>query len=107
MVATPVATPIYQLKIVLRDVTPMIWRRLLVASTTTIADLHASIQLAMGWEDLHLHQFLIYGKAYGRDGNGSRQICNGHTPFAHSAWFQTRKSALELRLFSPYFDESR
>jgi hypothetical protein len=65
MVPTPVAPQVYQLKVVLRDVTPLVWRRLLVASTTTIADLHASIQIAMGWEDLHLHQFRIYGKAYG------------------------------------------
>lgn len=65
MVPTPGALQVYQLKVVLRDVTPLVWRRLLVASTTTIADLHASIQIAMGWEDLHLHQFLIYGKAYG------------------------------------------
>lgn len=57
--------PIYQLKVVLCHVTPMIWRRLLVSSTTTIADLHAILQIAMGWEDLHLHQFHIYGKAYG------------------------------------------
>ena len=70
MAPTPSAPLIYQLKIVLRDVTPMIWRRLLVTNTTTIADLHAFIQIAMGWEDLHLHQFRIYGKAYGiyRDG---------------------------------------
>ena len=70
MVPTPGAPQVYQLKVVLRDVTPLVWRRLLVASTTTIADLHASIQIAMGWEDLHLHQFRIYGKAYGvyRDG---------------------------------------
>lgn len=65
MVPTPGAPQVYQLKVVLRDVTPLVWRRLLVASTTTIADLHASIQIAMGWEDLHLHQFRIYGKAYG------------------------------------------
>jgi hypothetical protein len=64
MAPTPSAPLIYHLKIVLRDVTPLVWRRLLVASTT-IADLHASIQIAMGWEDLHLHQFRIYGKAYG------------------------------------------
>ena len=70
MAPTPSAPLIYQLKIVLRDVTPMIWRRLLVTNTTTIADLHAIIQITMGWEDLHLHQFRIYGKAYGvyRDG---------------------------------------
>ncbi|HEY0907058.1 MAG TPA: plasmid pRiA4b ORF-3 family protein, partial [Methylophilus sp.] len=44
---------------------PQVWRRVQVAATTTIADLHAIIQTAMGWEDAHLHQFLIYGKAYG------------------------------------------
>ncbi|ABX07816.1 plasmid pRiA4b ORF-3 family protein (plasmid) [Herpetosiphon aurantiacus DSM 785] len=60
------STPlIYHLKIVLRDITPQVWRRVQVAATTTIADLHAIIQTAMGWEDAHLHQLLIYGKAYG------------------------------------------
>jgi len=56
---------VYQLKIALREVSPLIWRRLLVTSTTTIAHLHAIMQTAMGWEDLHLHQFRIHGKAYG------------------------------------------
>lgn len=65
MVPTSGTPVVYQLKVVLRDVTPLVWRRLLVTSTTTIADLHAIIQCAMGWEDLHLHQFMIYGKAYG------------------------------------------
>ena len=73
MAITPTAPLIYQLKVVLRDVTPLVWRRLLVTSTTTIADLHTIIQIAMGWEDLHLHQFRIYGKTYGvyRDGGMS------------------------------------
>ena len=43
----------------------MIWRRLLVRSDSTIADLHATLQLAMGWSDEHLHRFVIYGKDYG------------------------------------------
>jgi hypothetical protein len=55
----------YQLKIVLRDISPLIWRRVLVTSDTTIAALHDILQTVMGWEDLHLHRFLIYGKAYG------------------------------------------
>lgn len=61
---------VYQLKVSLRDISPMIWRRLLVTSSTTIAHLHDLLQTAMGWEDLHLHQFRVYGKAYGisRDG---------------------------------------
>ena len=64
------AVKVYQLKVSLRDISPMIWRRLLVTSATTIAQLHDILQTAMGWEDLHLHQFRVYGKAYGisRDG---------------------------------------
>jgi len=63
--ATPAPATIYQLKVALRDISPMVWRRLLVPSTTTIAQLHEVVQIAMGWEDLHLHQFRIHGKAYG------------------------------------------
>jgi hypothetical protein len=56
---------VYQLKVVLRDCSPMIWRRLLVTSDTSIGQLHTIVQIAMGWEDLHLHRFRIYGKEYG------------------------------------------
>jgi hypothetical protein len=59
---TPADDPIYQLKIVLTGISPMIWRRLLVRSSTTIAELHYIIQIAMGWEDEHLNRFHIYGK---------------------------------------------
>jgi len=56
---------VYQLKVSLRDISPMIWRRLLVSSDTTIAQLHSILQTAMGWEDLHLHRFRLHGKDYG------------------------------------------
>jgi hypothetical protein len=55
---------VYQLRIYLREISPMIWRRLLVRSDSTIADLHHTLQIAMGWEDAHLHQFIICGKRY-------------------------------------------
>jgi hypothetical protein len=49
----------------------MIWRRLLVRSDCTIADLHYTLQIAFGWSDSHLHRFHIHGKAFGqvRPGN--------------------------------------
>ncbi|MEM9927350.1 MAG: plasmid pRiA4b ORF-3 family protein [Cyanobacteria bacterium P01_D01_bin.50] len=56
---------IYQLKILLLSITPTIWRRVLVSSEHTIEDLHYTVQLAMGWENIHLHHFLIHGKYYG------------------------------------------
>jgi len=59
------AVAIYQLRVALRDVSPLVWRCVLVRSDTTIAQLHAVLQIAMGWEDVHLQQFRIHGKAYG------------------------------------------
>jgi hypothetical protein len=56
---------VYQLRVWLREISPAIWRRLLVRSDSTIADLHYTIQIAMGWTDFHLHQFIIHGKRYG------------------------------------------
>jgi hypothetical protein len=56
---------VYQLRLWLREISPAIWRRLLVRSDSTIADLHYAIQIVMGWTDFHLHQFIIHGKSYG------------------------------------------
>jgi hypothetical protein len=36
---------IYQLRIVLRGISPLIWRRLLVRSDTTLAQLHLMLQI--------------------------------------------------------------
>ena len=55
----------YQLRVYLRKVSPMIWRRLLVRSDSTIAELHNALQSLMEWHDVHLHHFLIRGKQYG------------------------------------------
>jgi len=56
---------IYQLRAVLLGISPIIWRRLLVRSDSTIADLHDTIQIAFGWSGDHLHRFLIHGRQYG------------------------------------------
>src|SRR5438552_12948768 len=56
---------VYQLRGVLRGISPLIWRRLLVRSDSTIADLHATLQLAFGWSDEHLNRFVVHGREYG------------------------------------------
>ncbi len=50
---------IYQLKIVLNGSKPPIWRRVLVASDIRLSRLHQVIQRVMGWENYHLHQFVV------------------------------------------------
>jgi Plasmid pRiA4b ORF-3-like protein len=59
------AAPVCQLKITLKDSRPPVWRRVLVAGDTPLARLHRILQVTMGWEDCHLHQFTIHGRDYG------------------------------------------
>jgi Plasmid pRiA4b ORF-3-like protein len=65
MNSTEQAVQVYQLRVWIREISPQIWRRLLVRSDSTIAQLHEILQIAFGWSDEHLHQFLIRGKPYG------------------------------------------
>ena len=56
---------ICQLKITLRYMRPPVWRRVQVLSDITLAKLHRIIQVAMGWYDSHLHQFIVGERYYG------------------------------------------
>lgn len=64
--ATQSAPKIYQIKITLNDSKPPIWRRLLVPSSIRLSELHDVLQIAMGWTDSHLHQFIAAGRFYGQ-----------------------------------------
>ena len=56
---------VYQLRVVVHGVSPLIWRRLLVRADTTIAGLHAVLQIVFGWTGTHLHRFVVQGREYG------------------------------------------
>jgi len=43
----------------------MVWRRVLVPDTCTLRELHGVIQVAMGWEGIHLYQFCLRSRRYG------------------------------------------
>lgn len=55
---------LYQLKVTLQEIQPPIWRRILVWEDATLAQLHRILQIVMGWEDYHLHQFEIGRRIY-------------------------------------------
>lgn len=61
----PASQAIYQIKVTLKDSKPPIWRRILVADTTTLSKLHDILQTVMGWMNSHLHHFIIDGQFYG------------------------------------------
>ncbi len=56
---------VYQIKVTLEEIRPLIWRRILVTSDTTLRRFHRILQVVMGWNDYHLHQFLIDKMHYG------------------------------------------
>jgi hypothetical protein len=55
---------IYQLREVLRGISPLIWRRLLVRSDSKVGQLHEALQVAFGWDDEHLNRFEIRRREY-------------------------------------------
>ncbi len=56
---------IYQLKVRLLGISPMIWRRVLIPASTTLHELHGILQVAMGWEGIHLFLFDVHAVRYG------------------------------------------
>ncbi len=54
----------YLVYIWIREIYPLLWRRFLVRSDNTLADLHYVLQIGFGWTDYHLHRFRIRKKDY-------------------------------------------
>lgn len=57
--------PVYQLRVTLLDMDPPVWRRIQLRADTTLGELHAVLQEAMGWTNSHLHKFVIGRTEYG------------------------------------------
>jgi len=56
---------IIQLKVRLLGISPMIWHRVLLPSTTTLRELHGVLQVVMGWEGIHMFLFEVHAVRYG------------------------------------------
>lgn len=60
----------YQLKITLQWSQPAIWRRVVARADMRLNRLHDVIQIAMGWTNSHLHQFVLGRDFYGEPDPG-------------------------------------
>jgi hypothetical protein len=58
-------TKVFQFKIKLCGIKPMIWRRVQVLSDDTFEDFHHTLQNAMGWYNSHLHEFTVFNPSTG------------------------------------------
>lgn len=56
---------LYQIKVTLNRAKPPIWRRLVISSDMDLEELHDVLQIAMGWTDSHLHEFIAGTARYG------------------------------------------
>jgi hypothetical protein len=83
---------VYQVRVVVAGISPLIWRRLLVSAEATIADLHAILQTAFGWSGEHLHHFTVHGAQYGVCYDGGPVFAMTPTGFAWPAWACARVS---------------
>jgi hypothetical protein len=54
----------YTLRIELRHIEPLIWRRVHVPVDIPLPRLHDVLQVVMGWTDSHLHSFRIADRGY-------------------------------------------
>ncbi|HBB91360.1 MAG: hypothetical protein A2X22_09830 [Bacteroidetes bacterium GWF2_49_14] len=89
---------VYQFKIELLEIAPVIWRRIQVLPLANMWDLHVAIQDAMGWTDSHLHHFEIRKK-------GKRQADHiGIPDFERSTDLQEVYPGWEIPIYQ-YFDE--
>lgn len=57
MVKAKASSEVYVLKVTLRGGHPPIWRRIRIAGSASLIDLHRAIQAVMGWEGYHMFSF--------------------------------------------------
>lgn len=91
---------VYQLRVALLEISPAIWRRVLVRWDSTIANLHYMVQLAMGWSDTHLKRFSIHGKDHGVDHIGGMSFPMTHGRYARPIFSFASKSGSCTRMTS-------
>jgi len=96
------APVVYQLRVVLRGVSPLIWRRLLVRADSSVADLHGVLQVAFGWDGSHLHRFVIHGAEYGSFRKDARQV-----PLSRFGFRVGERFVYEYDFFDAWFHDVR
>jgi hypothetical protein len=78
MTASP-ADAIATLRIEIRYIEPLIWRRVAVRTSMNLMGLHTVIQATTGWRDYHLWEFVVDERKYGIPDPDRRHVKNGAT----------------------------
>lgn len=65
---------IYQLRVVLRDISPLVWRRILISNDSNFSDLHDVLLTLFDWDGSRLHNFRVHGKEIGSQGGDPEEL---------------------------------
>jgi pRiA4b ORF-3-like protein len=87
----------FELDVTLHGVTPAIWRRLRVAASLTLRELHHVLQISVGWDDTHLHEFHIADSRYG-------MVLPNEKPIPDEREFRLESVLSDVRSFEYVYD---
>jgi hypothetical protein len=85
---TTVSLTVHNLRVTLLDVQPPVWRLMRVPSAVPLSALHSIVQVAMGWQDYHLHEWQV-GDDYYDDESGEDEVILGEVAPADSSFRYT------------------
>lgn len=92
---------IWLLHVELLDTAPSIWRRVAVPADLPLEDLHGVLQIVMGWEDCHLHQFRIDNQVYGMD---EEEVESWRMPIKAESRYTLREALGRKKSFDYLYD---
>jgi hypothetical protein len=61
----PTYRDVFGLRVTLRHIRPAIWRSLQAPAELTLGQIHQVLQIAFGWQDSHLHDFVVHDIRFG------------------------------------------
>jgi Plasmid pRiA4b ORF-3-like protein len=78
MTASP-TNAVATLRIEIKYIEPLIWRRVAVRTSMNLMGLHKVVQATMGWLDCHLWEFVVAERKYGIRDSDRPHVNNGAT----------------------------
>jgi hypothetical protein len=88
---------IFQLKIVVADTEPPIWRRILIPENYSLGSMHLVVQSAIGFDNCHQHEFSYGNQSYGSDAPDTPEFLRYEEPVLISEVFSNPDYVLKYR----------
>lgn len=95
---------ILQFKVVLEGIEPVIWRLVQASDEMNMRTFAVSLILAMGWQNSHLHEFIIAGRHYGLTGDDYDYMDESLVPEDETRYRLKDFSEDQLRKFKFLYD---